>query len=69
MAGYGVALNLDPFDEFSLNNSGPDDAEALRQARIALGEENVCCGCGCSDSRSCPGGCVWATRHLCSRCV
>jgi hypothetical protein len=43
--------------------------EAERQASIAAGIEAVCACCGCSDSRSCPGGCIWATTTLCSRCV
>lgn len=28
-----------------------------------------CLGCGCSRSRACPGGCVWANANYCSRCV
>ena len=43
-------------------------AEQERQERIAAGAEHVCASCGCS-SRSCPGGCVWATATLCSRCA
>ncbi len=46
-----------------------DDEEEERQARIAAGVEHACAGCGCSESRACPGGCVWATATLCSRCV
>jgi hypothetical protein len=30
---------------------------------------NACASCGCTDERACPGGCVWATPTLCSRCV
>ena len=29
----------------------------------------VCQACGCSEVDPCPGGCVWATPELCSRCV
>jgi hypothetical protein len=29
----------------------------------------ICRGCGCSYTRPCPGGCVWATVDLCSACV
>ena len=43
--------------------------EATRQARIAAGVEHACAGCGCSESRSCEGGCLWATSNLCSRCL
>ncbi len=43
--------------------------EYARQVRIDRGEEHACAGCGCSDSRPCAGGCVWATATLCSRCV
>ena len=28
-----------------------------------------CLGCGCCAHRACPGGCVWATPTLCSRCL
>lgn len=40
-----------------------------RQRRIAAGTEQACASCGCSDSKSCSGGCVWATAALCSRCI
>ena len=43
--------------------------EMARQIRIARGEEQVCHACGCSETRSCSGGCLWATATLCSRCV
>lgn len=43
-------------------------AEFARQLRIARGE-SVCLVCGCSDTRSCSGGCLWATPTICSRCV
>jgi hypothetical protein len=43
--------------------------EDKRQARIAAGLEHACTVCGCSESRACPGGCVWATERLCSRCA
>lgn len=45
------------------------EAENRRQARILAGEEQECFACGCSESLPCPGGCVWATPTLCSRCV
>ena len=44
-------------------------AEYARQVRIANGDETRCASCGCSESRACSGGCVWATRALCSRCL
>ncbi len=44
-------------------------AELARQARIAAGGEHCCVICGCSESRACGGGCVWAKPNLCSRCV
>ena len=31
--------------------------------------EPRCRACGCTESHACPGGCVWATPDLCSRCV
>lgn len=35
----------------------------------ALDDGPVCVRCGCSAFNACPGGCVWATPDLCSRCV
>lgn len=43
--------------------------EAARLVRIADGLEHACLGCGCSESRACPGGCVWANERFCSRCA
>lgn len=43
--------------------------EFERQARIAAGAEHSCFRCGCSESKSCSGGCWWLTPNLCSRCV
>jgi hypothetical protein len=30
----------------------------------------TCTGCGCTDAKPCPGGCIWASEHppRCSRC-
>jgi hypothetical protein len=57
-----LAEPFDPTPEMILR-------EQMRQARIAAGLEHACACCGCSESRACPGGCVWATDNLCSRCV
>lgn len=46
-----------------------EEFEAERLERIMAGSEHQCAGCGCSESRPCPGGCVWATSAVCSRCV
>jgi len=43
--------------------------EFARQIRVARGEERACARCGCSETRSCSGGCIWATQALCSRCI
>lgn len=43
--------------------------EFARQLRIARREETACFACGCSETRACSGGCLWATATLCSRCV
>jgi len=43
--------------------------EWKRQLRIAAGVEHACSRCGCSETRSCSGGCFWATATQCSRCV
>lgn len=37
--------------------------------QLAGSWEMTCRVCGCSDSRACEGGCVWAAPNLCSRCV
>jgi len=42
--------------------------EQLRQQRIAAGIEDACRICGCSGSKPCEGGCIWAESDLCSRC-
>lgn len=44
-------------------------AEFARQLRIAAGEEQACRRCGCSETRVCSGGCIWANESFCSRCV
>lgn len=43
--------------------------EWARQLRIEQGIERACAACGCSETRSCSGGCIWATTNLCSRCA
>ena len=43
--------------------------EFERQIRIAAGTESACARCGCSETRSCSGGCLWLTSTLCSRCA
>lgn len=43
--------------------------EYARQLRIAAGVEQACAACGCSETRACSGGCIWATPHICSRCA
>ncbi|HEX4138333.1 MAG TPA: hypothetical protein VHY84_27230 [Bryobacteraceae bacterium] len=62
-----------------LMNEGSPAAAALmqesasrefeRQIRITAAEEQVCSGCGCSETRACSGGCSWATETLCSKCA
>lgn len=44
------------------------EIEASRQTRIAAGIEDACRVCGCSETRGCEAGCVWAEADLCSRC-
>lgn len=43
--------------------------ELQRQARIRACQEEACAACGCSETRACPSGCVWATKTLCSKCI
>ena len=61
-----------------MDEDDPDVAAAMqerarleyqRQLRIQAGFESACAGCGCSETRSCSGGCVWATTAFCSRCI
>jgi len=47
---------------------------ALQQYEQLLDGEATCRGCGCTESRACPGGCYWVEdpKHLgdlCSACV
>lgn len=45
------------------------EAELARRQRIRAGLERACLTCGCSETRGCPGGCLWASENLCSRCL
>lgn len=40
----------------------------LPDGRILMTEAK-CRVCGCTNERTCPGGCVWAEPNLCSRCA
>lgn len=71
---FGASLGYQMDGQHSIFSADPayddlDLEESKRQARIAAGIEHQCAHCGCSESRACPGGCVWATPTLCSRCV
>ena len=54
------------------HDEGIDDDRAFEEVG-AMEEYDpehwVCRCCGCSASDPCPGGCVWATPELCSRCA
>lgn len=63
-AEVGFGLIADDYD----NPLGPTP-EDERQARIRFGLEMACRVCGCSYTKPCPGGCIWAAPHLCSRCA
>ncbi len=64
---------MDDFDDYDPAVDDLVDALADRpdgiDAEFEDDEEPRCLGCGCSESHACPGGCVWATPTLCSRCV
>ena len=71
-------LELEANIGFFMNEHDPEVIELMeargrreyaRQMRIVAGTEIACANCGCSDSRACSGGCVWATKALCSRCL
>lgn len=63
-----TAAAFTPADFAAIEEGTVEEFEEARQARIAAGVEMACSMCGCSDSRSCPGGCIWARPNLCSRC-
>ncbi|MGD0778205.1 MAG: hypothetical protein ABSC05_35925 [Candidatus Solibacter sp.] len=44
-------------------------AYTAEAAQVEDATGHRCSRCGCSDARSCPNGCIWATATLCSRCV
>lgn len=50
-----------------------EELEGMDEEYLATGDaaydEIICRGCGCSAFNPCPGGCVWATESLCSRCA
>jgi hypothetical protein len=48
---------------------GEAQQAARSQVEGVVTGERRCLNCGCSESHACPGGCVWATESLCSRCV
>ncbi|HVL65763.1 MAG TPA: hypothetical protein VM364_00745 [Vicinamibacterales bacterium] len=48
--------------------AAPRWLQADGRIRMPAGEM-TCRVCGCSDSRACRGGCLWAAPNLCSRCV
>ena len=43
--------------------------EEAGEDTVVFINEHRCRDCGCSESRACDGGCVWATPNLCSRCA
>lgn len=46
------------------------DVDAPRlQTDIAIAASGVCRGCGCTDTRACPGGCEWVAEGWCSACA
>lgn len=67
--GVLARLRVDMDEEQRLQELTDAEREEERQQRIADGVEFACVVCGCSDTRACDGGCVWATPGLCSRCV
>jgi hypothetical protein len=79
--GALLAAQLAEFEdnlEFWMDGENPEVIEIMetrahqelqRQRRIAAGQEEACAACGCSETRACPAGCVWATAALCSRCI
>ena len=47
----------------------PDNGYGIDPDDYCSCEGPFCLGCGCCAHRACPGGCVWATPTLCSRCL
>ena len=54
--------DLDAEDFLAGDDIFPEDKRSLM-------DPPVCLSCGCSELEPCPGGCIWATENLCSRCV
>lgn len=67
-------MDTDETYEVCEHECGPEwDEDASDDYLEALGmpgyEEPRCRACGCSERQACPGGCIWATPDLCSKCV
>ena len=64
---------FDPMETFRPDDFGieiPDDGGYdFSEPCPCNGTRPHCLNCGCCEFRPCPGGCVWATPTLCSRCV
>jgi len=45
------------------------EGEIHKENAVFDEELRFCKVCGCSQDRSCPGGCYWVTDDLCSNCV
>lgn len=63
--GYARAEEYDDPGLAPMIACGERDLAAL----VAAGEIHQCIGCGCTELTPCPGGCIWATPNLCSRCA
>lgn len=48
---------LDPFDDEDEEQSGCPCGGPF------------CAACGCCEHHACPGGCIWASPSLCSKCA
>jgi hypothetical protein len=73
----GEACDCDGEDHFNAFASEECDHRCEQDYDASFEEDGLefgdwsvqCRKCGCTNRQACPGGCVWATPDLCSRCV
>lgn len=70
-------MNWNPYedpDPTVIDDDGLSDMQTSILDQLAAEHHNChglphCEGCGCCALHPCPGGCIWATDQLCSKCL